>query len=130
LGTRRIGIALSDSEGLLATPLCVLERSGNEQTDHAAIAAVVQERSVDIIVVGSPIKLDGSAGLAAAEASAETARLAQKLEIPVVSHDERLTTVEANRYLSNAGVSGRRRRKVVDMVAATVILQSWLDQQR
>ena len=130
LGTRRVGLALSDSGGLLATPLEVLQRSGTEARDHAAIAAVVAELDVEVVVVGLPLSLDGSTGVAAQAAQAEADRLAKALGVPVETHDERLTTVSAERHLRAGQVKGRRRRQVVDMVAAAVLLQSWLDTNR
>ena len=130
LGTRRVGLALSDSGGLLATPLEVLQRSGTEARDHAAIAAVVAELDVEVVVVGLPLSLDGSTGVAAQAAQAEADRLAKALGVPVETHDERLTTVSAERHLRAGQVKGRRRRQVVDMVAAAVLLQSWLDANR
>ena len=130
LGTRRVGLALSDSGGLLATPLEVLQRSGTEAGDHAAIAAVVAELEVEVVVVGLPLSLDGSTGVSARAAQAEADRLARALGVPVVTHDERLTTVSAEQHLRSGQVKGRRRRQVVDMVAAAVLLQSWLDANR
>ena len=130
LGTRRVGLALSDSEGLIATPLEVLERSGSEAQDHAAIAAVATERAVEVVVVGLPVSMDGTMGPAARAARAEVGRLATALAVPVETCDERLSTAAAHRQLRMGEVPGPRRRQVVDMVAAAVILQSWLDARR
>ena len=127
LGTRWVGLALSDSGGRVATPLEVLERSGSEAQDHAAIAAVAAEREVEIVVVGLPLSLDGSMGPAARAAQAEVGRLATAVDVPVESYDERLTTASAERHLRSGALKGTRRRQVVDMVAAAVLLQSWLD---
>ncbi len=123
-------MALSDSEGRLATPLEVLERSGSEAQDHAAIAAVATEREVQVVVVGLPMSLDGTMGPAARAAKAEIGRLAVALEVPVETCDERLSTAAADRQLRLGEVKGPRRRQVVDMAAAAVILQSWLDARR
>ena len=125
-----MGLALSDSGGLVATPLEVLERSGSEAQDHAAIAAVVAERGVEVVVVGVPLSLDGSMGPAARAARAEVGRLSATVGVPVETCDERLTTVSAERQLRSGEVRGPRRRRVVDMVAASVLLQSWLDARR
>lgn len=130
LGTRRIGLALSDSGGRVATPLEVLERSGVEAQDHAAIAAVATEREAEIVVVGLPLSLDGSMGPAARAASAEIGRLANVVEVPVATCDERLSTVSAQQHLRAGEVRSARRRQVVDMVAAAVVLQTWLDAHR
>ncbi len=111
----------------MAIPLRVLQRSGDEAVDHASIAEVVSERDVGTVVVGLPISLDGSLGRAAVAVGKEVARLVAALDVPVETQDERLSTVAAERSLQDAGVGGRRRREVVDMVAATILLQSWLD---
>lgn len=130
LGTRRVGLALSDSEGRIATPLEVLERTGSEAQDHAAIAEVVAERDVAVVVVGLPISLDGSMGPAARAARAEIARLSAAVGVPVETCDERFSTAAADQHLDMAEVRGSKRRQVVDMVAAAVLLQSWLDARR
>lgn len=130
LGSRRIGVAVSDSGGMLATPHSVITRAGDPVADRAAIAAVVEEVGAERVVVGLPTSLDGTAGPAALAAEAEARALETFLRVPVELHDERLTTVSANRSLSEAGVKGRKRRSVVDQVAATILLQSWLDSRR
>ena len=127
LGSRRIGVAVCDSGGLLATPYSVIERSGDESGDRERIAEVVRELGAEAVVVGLPLSLDGSAGPAAVAASAEADALRRVLDVPVECHDERLSTVSASRSLAASGVKGRARRKVVDQVAAAVLLQSWLD---
>jgi putative Holliday junction resolvase len=127
LGTVRVGLALSDPLGLIASPLTVLERTGDKSTDHAALAEVIVANEVEIVVVGLPLALDGSLGPAAIGALAEIDLLRDTLRVPVETYDERLTTVTADRILSEQGVTGRNRRKSVDKVAAAVILQSWLD---
>ena len=129
LGQRRIGVAVSDSEGRVATPHSVLERSGDVGADHVAVATIVRDVGAGRVVVGVPRSLDGSTGPAARAVLDEVARLADRVGVPVETHDERLTTVTAERSLRAGGVGRRRRRQVVDQVAATVILQSWLDAQ-
>jgi putative Holliday junction resolvase len=130
LGARRIGVALCDSAGTLATPYEVVQRSGDRQRDHRRIAELVAEAEAEVVVVGLPLSLDGSVGPAAAGVQAEVAELREHLGVPVEVWDERLSTVEADRRLQSAGVPGRKRRHVIDQVAATVILQSWLDATR
>ena len=125
-----MGLALSDSGGRLATPLEVLERSGSEAQDHAAIAEVVAERDVTVVVVGLPVSLDGTMGPAARSVGAEVKRLSAAVGVPTVTWDERLSTAAAERSLRHGEVTGPKRRRVVDMVAASVILQSWLDAER
>jgi putative holliday junction resolvase len=125
LGTRRIGVAVS--AGTVATPYSVLERSTDHAADHAAIAALVDELGAERVVVGLPLSLDGKIGPAARAATEEAEMLGDVLAVPVETYDERLTTVTADRSLSSLGLSGQARRRVVDKVAAAVILQAWLD---
>ena len=130
LGTRRIGVAASDPGGVLASPRTTLERSGDLALDHRRIAALVAEEEATTVVVGLPLSLDGSIGPAARAVLDEVVDLAAVLRVPVVTHDERFTTVTAHEQLRAAGMGGRRRRSVVDQQAATVLLQDWLDAQR
>jgi len=127
IGTRRIGVALSDSAGTVATPYEVVTRSGDRSRDHRRIAALVEEAGAGIVVVGLPLSLDGSTGPAAQTILAEVDELRAALPVNVVTWDERLSTVEAERSLRAMRVRKGRHRQVVDQVAATVILQSWLD---
>ena len=132
LGTRRIGVAVSDAGGVMATPYGVIQRSGDVAADRARVAEIVSEVGAGLVVVGLPLSLDGSEGPAARAALEEADALRQVLDVPVEYHDERLTSVTANRSLTEAGVTGRRRRKArkagaVDQAAAAVLLQSWLD---
>ena len=127
LGERRVGIAVCDSAGTVATPVETLVRTGDPVRDLRAIADQVREWEAEIVVVGLPISLDGSEGQAAQAARSEIDRLGRHLDVPVVSYDERLTTVIAERSLMEQEMRGPQRRGVVDRVAAAVILQSWLD---
>ena len=127
LGGRRIGVATS--VGTIASPHSVLERAATRDADHAAIAALVAELEADLVVVGLPLSLDGTMGPAARAAADEAAQLADVLPVPVETYDERLTTVTADRSLSQLGLRGQARRRVVDQVAAAVILQAWLDRR-
>lgn len=125
LGSKRIGIAVSS--GSLATPYEVLARSGDRVVDHRRIADHVDELEVEVVVVGLPLSMDGSHGPAADRALAEADELAAVLDVPVETWDERLSTVAAERSLMDQQLDTRSRRRVVDKVAASVILQSWLD---
>ncbi|HSL59992.1 MAG TPA: Holliday junction resolvase RuvX [Acidimicrobiales bacterium] len=125
LGTRRIGVAVS--AGSMAMPYETIHRHGDRRADHRAIAAVVAEVDADRVVVGLPLSLDGSKGPAARAAEAEVAELGAVLSVPVETYDERLTTVTAERDLRDRGMRAERRRSVVDQVAASVLLQAWLD---
>lgn len=132
LGTRRIGVAVSDAGGTMATPYSVIERSGDIVADRARVAEIVSEVGAGMVVVGLPLSMDGRKGPAARAALDEAQALREALDVPVESHDERLTSVTANRSLTEAGLTGRRRQKArkagaVDQAAATVLLQSWLD---
>jgi putative Holliday junction resolvase len=133
LGSRRIGLAVSDSSGLLASPRATVERSGNAEGDRAAVVAAVLEAEAGHLVVGLPLSLDGRRRAAALAAEDEAAALRLLLEphgVTVETFDERLTTVTAVRALAAAGRKGRDRRQVVDQAAAAVILQAWLDARR
>jgi putative holliday junction resolvase len=133
LGTRRIGVAISDSAGAVAIPRCTIERSGDEAADHRALVALVIEAEADTVVVGMPVALSGRNGPAALAAAREAAALAAALTpsgITVETFDERFTTVIATRALRDAGRGGRSRRRVIDQAAAAVFLQEWLDARR
>ena len=127
LGTKRIGVAVCDSAGSVATPIDTLARSRKRSEDHRRIADLVAEWEAELVVVGVPYSLDGSIGPAARNANAEIAALGDTLTVPVVPYDERLTTVTAERSLMEQGMAGPARRQIVDSVAASVILQAWLD---
>ncbi|MXZ79608.1 MAG: Holliday junction resolvase RuvX [Acidimicrobiia bacterium] len=127
LGERRIGVAVSDSDGRVATPLTVIKRSGSRHQDHRKIAELVEEYEAGVVVVGLPLSLDGGTGPAAIGAQDEAQQLESAVKVPVLTHDERLTTVIAEQSLAESGLSGKARRRRVDMVAASVILQGWLD---
>jgi putative Holliday junction resolvase len=129
LGSKRIGLALTDPSRTVASPHAVLERDRNQELDHLAIVAVAREAGATAIVVGLPRSLSGREGPAAraARAEAEALQVLAGPDLDVVLHDERLTTVEAERALIEGGVRRDARRKVVDKVAAAVMLQSWLE---
>ena len=127
LGEKRIGIAVSDSNGKVATPLQVIIRSKSIKQDHKKICDLVDEWEADIVVVGMPYSLNGSKGLAAKTVEKEVKELSSALEVPVATQDERLTNVTAAKELAIQGLDSKKQRKVIDQVAASVILQSWLD---
>ena len=127
LGSKRIGVALSDSAGTVASPFEVVQRSGDRQRDHRRIADLVDEAEAEVVVVGVPYSLDGSVGPAAKRALAEVRVLQRALPVPVETYDERLSTVTAHRSLQEMNVGAATRRRVVDKIAAAVILQAWLD---
>ena len=127
LGTKRIGVAISNSAGTLATPIDVVKRSGDRRREHREIADLVEEWQAEIVVVGLPYNLDGSMGPMAKKCLSETKALGDTLDVPVVPYDERLTTVSAERSLMEQKMKADARRRVVDKVAAAVMLQAWLD---
>jgi putative holliday junction resolvase len=131
LGERRIGLALSDATRTLASPHSVVQRSKAHAHDHAAILRVVADDEVDTIVVGLPLSLNGDLGPAARGVMAEVDELRGRVPegVEVVVHDERLTTVTAQAALIEARMRREARKRVVDKVAAAVMLQSWLDGQ-
>jgi putative Holliday junction resolvase len=129
LGARRIGVAVSDSDGRVATPVTVLQRTTDHAADHRAVAGLLAEYEAGELVVGLPVSLDGRHGPAALGVLQECTELAKEVGVPVHTHDERLTTVTAERVLTDHHLDGRARRKVVDMVAASIILQDWLDRR-
>jgi len=127
LGQKRVGVAVSDSAGALAMPIEVLDRLGNRTREHRAIAQLVEEWDVEIVVVGLPYNMDGTVGSQARRYAAEAKALGDTLDVPVVLYDERLTTVTAERSLMEQNVNAQHRRHIIDKVAASVMLQSWLD---
>ena len=128
LGERRIGLALSDPSRTVASPHDVLRRSGDRDADRRAIVGAARAAGAGVIVVGLPLSLSGKVGPAARAALDEVEALrAVATGIEVVVHDERLTTVTAERALVEGGVRRDDRRKVVDKVAAAIMLQSWLE---
>jgi len=132
LGSKRIGLAISDPTGTVASPFDVLNRSGDPGRDYGAIVAAARDAEARTIVVGLPLSLSGAEGPAAKAARAEVQdlrTLADAAGIDVVLHDERLTTVTAERALQEARMRREARRRVVDKVAAAVMLQSWLERQ-
>lgn len=129
-GSKRIGIALSDSGGLLATPYGLVKRVGDRTVEHGEIVDLVNETGAEVVVVGVPWSLDGDEGRAASMVRSEIRALRRRLEVPVEEIDERFTTVTAHQQLAEAGVRSRDRKDRIDAVAASVLLQAWLDRLR
>jgi len=129
LGSRRIGVALSDALGLTAQPHATIDRHGGLR-DLEAIAAVVAKHDAGLVVLGLPLDPEGREGDAARKARAFADRLRGALPVPVEMIDESFSTVEAEAVLLEADLSRARRKQVVDRLAAAIILQRWLDQQR
>ena len=130
LGSRRIGIAVTDSAGTMALPRTTLVRSGDAACDRRTLVDLVLEEEAVVVVVGLPLSLDGTRGRAATEAVDEAEALGLLLAphaVPVELFDERLTTVTAHQSLAAGGAGGRKRRGIVDQAAAAVMLSAWLD---
>jgi putative Holliday junction resolvase len=129
VGDVRIGVALSDESQTLASGLATL-RSLGPRKDVQQVAALVREHGVGELVVGLPLRLDGSRGSQAEKVMAFVERLRRVLPVPVVTQDERLTSVEAGERLREAGVRGRARKARLDQAAACLILQERLDERK
>jgi putative Holliday junction resolvase len=130
LGSRRIGVAYSDSARTIASPWGTIERSGDAALDRTAIVEAVQEIGASVVVVGLPLSLSGATGPAARAALDETELLRtalQPLGVMVETADERFTTTDAQRALTASGRKGKAARQVIDSAAAMVLLQAWLD---
>jgi putative Holliday junction resolvase len=129
LGSVRIGLALSDPTRTVASPHSVLPRARTRTDDHRTIVDLARANAVTKIVVGLPLSLSGGRGPAAraTEREIDELRVAAAPGIDVVAHDERLTTIEAERSLDEAGLRRADRTAVVDKVAAAVMLQAWLE---
>jgi putative holliday junction resolvase len=126
LGEVRIGVALSDPDRRVAVPAGTLRVAGPPR-DLKAVAALVREHGATDVVVGHPLTLAGERGAAAHRAEEFAEGLRMLLKVPVHLQDERLTTVEADRGLREAGAGGRDRRQAVDQAAATLILRAFLE---
>lgn len=127
LGSRTLGVAVSDKTGLIATSLRTIRH--NEEYDRllVEVQGLVNELGIDAIVLGFPKNMNNSIGSKGELSLDFKSKLEEKLAIPIYLEDERLTTVTANNVLLSGNVSRKNRKKVVDSVAATIILQSYLD---
>ena len=128
-GQRRIGVALSDESGSIAFPHTVIQRSGSLDRDLEQIADISRINGVSTVVFGLPVRLDGSMGPEASGVLEVAGKMRQKIDLPVKTWDERLSTAAAERALIDGNVSRTKRRKLVDRVAAAIILQSYLDRE-
>ena len=124
VGEKRIGVALA--EGSIAVPLTVIRRV-EEAADMQQVISLAQEHGADIIVIGLPRSMDGSIGAQAEAVLGFAAALGHITDIPVDTYDERLSTVEADRLMREAGAKRGKRKENVDAMAASVILQSYID---
>ena len=129
VGSKRIGIAVSDPLGITAQGLETLQRQ-NKRLDFERLAQVVRDYGVGEIVVGFPLRMSGVEGIQAEKMHRFADELRERVGLPVHLWDERLTSAEANRLLRETDMSILRRRQVVDQMAAVLILQSWMERQR
>ena len=127
VGDRYIGVAMSDTLGLTAQPLAILDRQAGA-TGEAAVAALIAQHKAERVIVGLPLTLRGERGPQAEKVSAFADRLRVLAGVPVDLIDERLTTVQGQRVLRELGV--KRRGRILDQIAAQLILQHYLDAQR
>jgi putative Holliday junction resolvase len=128
-GEKRVGVALSDEDSLIAQPHDTLARR-DPSTLLAAVAELARDNEVGEIVVGLPLGLDGREGASARRARRFSERLGELTGLPIVLWDERMTTVAAQRALGEAGVRAREQKTMIDRVAAALMLQSYLDAKR
>ena len=130
VGTVRVGLALSDATGTLASPLETLKRA-KDRSDLERLVSLVMEHEVAEVVVGEPRHLSGASGASARDASNYAQELADRIpDVPVTLIDERLSTVTAASHLREGGIDSRKQRPVIDQAAAVVILQQFLDSRR
>jgi putative Holliday junction resolvase len=128
-GERHIGLAIGDDDRRIVVPVDAVARSSDAQAIEAVLAVAASEE-IEGIVIGEPLRLDGSAGDAARRARAFASKLEAATRIPVVLHDEALTSHEAASRLREAGAARRRRHDAVHSVAAQVLLEDWLGRRR
>ena len=128
VGERRIGVAIADESVRVALPITIVERR-EPSADLDAIARLVQEQEAEAVVIGLPISLNGSLGPQAQAVKAFGQELAARLALPIEYWDERLSTVEAERRLADAGRRGPKAKARRDAAAAAIVLQSYLDSQ-
>ena len=129
VGRKRIGVAGCDRTGLIATGLATIERKSFAH-DIAQFQQLVQERSVQILVVGLPYSMNGSIGFQAKYVQKYAQKLALALNLPLVYVDERLTSFQAEQLLHAQNISPSRHKSLIDSIAAAIILQQWLDERR
>jgi len=125
-GEKRIGVAVSDPLGIIAQGVTVIARKDPE-TDLNEIKRIVEEYKADSVVIGMPINMDGTKGKSAEKVNEFVEVLKGRLSIPVYTYDERLSTKESEKFLISADVSRKKRKQVIDKMAAQLILESYLE---
>lgn len=129
LGDRRVGIAMSDLMKMIANGYETYYRSGDETRDIEYIKRLVVDNNVDEVVIGLPINMDGTEGVRVEKSREFGQKLGEIIDAKIFFEDERLTTVSAERVLIEGDVRRDKRKTVIDMVAATIILQAFLDKR-
>lgn len=130
VGDKTIGVAVSDELGITANPVCVIQRSTSIKKDIGEVRRLAQDYSVERIVVGMPLMLDGSVGIQAQKVQAFVEELRKRTTIPVEVWDERLSTSQVERVLIEMDQSRAKRKKQLDKLAAAIILQAYMDSHR
>ena len=128
IGDKRIGVALSDPEGVLASPFTIINRK-NEMADIEAIISIISQHQVERVIAGLPRSMDGSLGKQAEKVKAFVQKLCSQTKVPVEFRDERLSTVSAKRLMQVANAKKSRKKARDDAVAAAIILQGYLDEE-
>ena len=130
-GERRVGLAVSDPMGVTSRGFETVERPGNDGTVIKRILEVIEEYSIQRIILGLPLRTDGEHSEMAARVAEFRERLEEKTSVPIVYQNEQYTTATANQYLSERGLyRGKKRKEVIDQLAAEIILRDYLDDQR
>jgi putative Holliday junction resolvase len=128
IGDKRVGVALSDPQGILASPLTIIHRQ-DEAADFEAVVNIISQHQVGQIIVGLPRSMDGTLGKQAEKVKAFVDRLISHIKVPLEFRDERLSTVSARRLMREAGIKKRKVKVHDDAAAAAIILQGYLDEK-
>ena len=129
IGTKRIGISITDETNTVARPLTTIERSDIE-TEATKLTRLIEEFEIEVIVAGMPVDLKGEKGVAAQNMEEYLVTLEKIISVPIVRYDERLTTKIAEDFLRASGLKKKRRKKIIDEAAATIILQNYLEHDK
>ena len=129
VGSKRIGVAGCDGLGMMATGITTIWRS-SFQNDMQQLAEIIDERQVEILVIGLPYTMDGNIGSQARQVQKFARRMATVIELPIEYVDERLTSYAAEQMMIEAKISVCQNKATIDRIAAAVILQQWLDERR
>jgi putative Holliday junction resolvase len=130
LGSKTIGVAVSDPSETFSFPGVTIQRQEGHRRDMAALREIIAERGVEEIVIGMPLMMNGSRGIQAEKIEAFIEVLKRFVALPIYTQDERLSTSEVERMLISADMKREKRKQIVDSLAASIILQSYLDQKK